>query len=184
MLIEILRKIPYLCEKEVRQNGLSICEKRVTTKKLWFQDEAIEQVQLMLDSYQHWLHEDLVPRKETQAEQARAIFHAPFVIVSHGIEADPILNYGNQLALELWEMDWEMLTKTPSRMTAEPVHRDERALLLKRTTENGYVDDYQGIRISSSGKRFRIDRAIVWNLLDATGSYAGQAATFSSWECL
>jgi len=67
-------------------------------------------------------------------------------------------------------------------MTAEPLHREERAILLKRTTRNGFVDDYQGIRISSSGRRFRIERAIVWNLLDEDGNHAGQAATFSQWH--
>ena len=52
------------------------------------------------------------------------------------------------------------------------------------TTPDGYVDDYRGIRISSSGRRFEIDRATVWNLRDAAQAYAGQAATFSTWRFL
>ena len=93
----------------------------------------------MLNSYQHWLRQELISREGSTAQQAQVLFAALFVVVSHGTEADPIPNYGNQLALELWEMDWETLTKILFRMTAEPVHRDERALLLKRTTENSYV---------------------------------------------
>ena len=81
-------------------------------------------------------------------------------------------------------MDITTLTSTPSRLTAEPVHRDERARLLKRTTEDGFVDDYRGIRISRTGKRFQIHQAIVWNLLDTSGVYRGQAATFSEWDPL
>jgi len=50
--------------------------------------------------------------------------------------------------------------------------------------ENGFIDDYSGIRISSTGRRFHIRQAIVWNVLDEDGRYAGQAATFSSWEFL
>jgi len=69
-------------------------------------------------------------------------------------------------------------------MTAEPVHRQERERLLERTARQGFVDDYQGIRISVSGRRFRIERAIVWNVLDVTGRKIGQAATFSSWHDL
>ena len=138
----------------------------------------------MLDSYRRWIGDDLIPRSGSPGDDARTLFHAPFVVVSHGTEDNPVLNYGNQHALELWEMDIETLTRTPSRETAEPVHRDERAQLLARTTRDGYVDDYSGIRISSSGKRFRIRQAIVWNLIDAAGTYCGQAATFSDWEPL
>ncbi|HEY1064497.1 MAG TPA: MEKHLA domain-containing protein, partial [Pirellulales bacterium] len=92
----------------------------------------------------------------------------------------------NHTALTLWEMDVETITRTPSRLTAEPVHRDERARLLERTARDGYVDDYQGVRISSTGRRFRIEQAIVWNLFAAkSGSEpAGQAATFNSWTPL
>jgi hypothetical protein len=72
----------------------------------------------------------------------------------------------------------------PSRRTAEPVHRDERAQLMARAARDGYVDDYRGVRISSSGKRFLIEQAIVWNLVDAEGNRVGQAATFSQWKPL
>jgi len=61
------------------------------------------------------------------------------------------------------------------------MHRDERQQLLDRTRAQGFVDDYAGIRISATGKRFRIEQAIVWNLLDEAGSYCGQAATFDRW---
>jgi two-component system chemotaxis sensor kinase CheA len=40
------------------------------------------------------------------------------------------------------------------------------------------------IRISRNGRRFRILHATVFNLLDQTGSYVGQAATFADWEPL
>ncbi|HTU26422.1 MAG TPA: MEKHLA domain-containing protein, partial [Pirellulales bacterium] len=53
-----------------------------------------------------------------------------------------------------------------------------------RTASQGFVDDYQGIRISSTGRRFRIEQAVVWNVLDVTGAKVGQAATFSRWRDL
>lgn len=81
-------------------------------------------------------------------------------------------------------MDIPTLTSTPSRLTAEPMHRDERAQLMTRAARDGFVDDYRGIRISSSGKRFLIERAIIWNLIDADGQRVGQAATFSQWKPL
>jgi hypothetical protein len=140
-----------------------------------------DHVQILLDSYRHWLGRELIPRDGSPEDQARRLFEAPFVVVSHGTQSDPILNYGNRAALELWEFDLPRLLATPSRLTAEPMHRDERASLLERTRRDGYVDDYRGIRITATGRRFRIEQAIVWNLRGPNGEDAGQAATFSHW---
>jgi hypothetical protein len=115
---------------------------------------------------------------------AKNIFTAPFVLVSHGTETDPVLNYGNAAALALWEMPWEELTRTPSRLTAEAPNREERARLLAAVTEHGFIDDYSGIRISKTGRRFRIARATVWNLLTEDHQLCGQAAMFGAWEFL
>lgn len=150
----------------------------------WQRRDGIEHAQLLLDSFARLLGRDLIHRDGTAAEQARRLFEAPLVVVSHGTEADPVLSYGNAAALRLWEMDWAAFVQTPSRLTAEPVHRDERARLLERTSRDGYVDDYAGIRISRSGKRFRIEQAIVWNLVDGDGHRRGQAATFDRWTPL
>lgn len=150
----------------------------------WQRDGWIEHTELLLDSFRRWLGRDLLDSRRSPAEDAQALFEAPFVVVSHGTQPDPILNYGNRTALELWEMDLDTLLQTPSRLTAEPVHRDERARLLERTMRDGYVDDYSGIRITATGRRFRINRAIVWNLIDANRQRVGQAATFNTWEWL
>ena len=150
----------------------------------WSCPDQIAHVQMLLDSFTRLLGRDLIPRDASPVEQARRLFESPFVVVSHGTEADPVLNYGNAAALTLWEMDWAAFVQTPSRLTAEPVHRDERARLLERTSRDGYVDDYSGIRISQSGRRFRIEQAIVWNLVDAAGTHRGQAATFDRWTPL
>ncbi|MEI8378695.1 MAG: MEKHLA domain-containing protein [Planctomycetota bacterium] len=144
----------------------------------------VEHTQIMLDSYRHWTGRELIPRIGSAMEHAISLNQAAFVVVSHGTQADPILNYGNQTALSLWEMSVERLIQTPSRLTAEPMHRDERARLMERTTREGFVDDYQGIRISSTGRRFRIDQATVWNLMNSSGQLVGQAATFSEWRFL
>ena len=135
-------------------------------------------------SYQHWTGRPLMPENLARCELAAGLFNAPFVLVSHGTEADPVLNYGNQAALTLWEMTWDELTSTPSRLTAEAPNREERARLLDQVTRQGFIDNYSGVRISKSGRRFRIERAIVWNLLADTGQVCGQAATFAQWEFL
>jgi hypothetical protein len=98
--------------------------------------------------------------------------------------SDPILNYGNAAALALWEMPWEEFTGTPSRLTAEAPNRAERARLLSAVAADGFIDDYSGVRISKTSRRFRIAQATVWNLVTDSGEPCGQAATFSQWEFL
>jgi len=153
-------------------------------ESIWQKTAVITQTQLITHSLRHWTGRDLLPGLFNPFGLAKNIFEAPFVLVSHGTEADPILNYGNAAALQLWEMTWDELTRTPSRLTAEAPNRTERAQLLAAVTANGFIDDYSGIRISKTGRRFRIAQATVWNLLDESGYYAGQAATFSRWEFL
>jgi hypothetical protein len=154
------------------------------TTTIYQQPNVIIWSQILLDSFRNLLGYELISRQETVAQQAQNLFLAPFVVVSHGIQADPILNYGNQTALKLWELDWETLTNTPSRLTAEPMNRETRAMMLKQASETGYIDNYSGVRISSTGNRFKIDRAIIWNLTDSTGNYCGQAATFNNWQLI
>lgn len=151
---------------------------------VWQKPSVIAQTQLIARSLDHWTGRALLPGLFNPLGLAKNVFAAPFVLVSHGTEADPVLNYGNAAALQLWEMTWEELTRTPSRLTAEAPNREERARLLAAVTANGFIDDYAGIRVSKTGRRFRIQQATVWNLLDERGRYAGQAATFSRWEFL
>ena len=151
---------------------------------LWQQAAIVRQTQLILSSYRRWLGKELIERSGDEIDEAQRLFDAPFVVVSHGTQDDPVLNYGNATALALWEMNFEHFTSTPSRMTAEPDQREERSRLLQRTTLSGYIDDYHGIRITRSGRRFRIEGATVWNLLDEAEAYAGQAATFDKYEML
>ena len=150
----------------------------------WQNPSVIAQTQLIARSLNHWTRRNLLPGDFSPAEFAEKVFHAPFVLVSHGTETDPVLNYGNQSALALWEMSWAELTRTPSRFTAEAPNREERARLLAAVTSHGFIDDYSGVRISKSGRRFRIAQATVWNLLDENKNYSGQAAMFSQWEFL
>lgn len=144
---------------------------------------ALEQrCQLILDSYQRLLGKPLLPDGEGSACQR--LWHAPCVVVAHGTGADPVFFFGNRMALARFALDFAAFTQLPSRYSAEPLQRDERARLLERVSRDGYIDDYAGIRISSRGERFMIRQATVWNLLEADGTIQGQAATFSHWEAL
>ena len=138
----------------------------------------------MLDSYRHYIGNDLIERTPDAEQQARTLFEASFVVVSHGVEPDPILNYANQTALDLWELSWDRFIKTPSRLTTEPDERAERERLLTQARAEGYYDGYRGVRISSTGRRFRVEQALIWTVIDSAGKPIGQAATFSQWSNL
>jgi hypothetical protein len=118
------------------------------------------------------------------ASIANDLWHADFVLVSHGIEADPIFNYGNQTALELFELNFSQFSQLPSRKSAAEISQAERDQLLAEVTEYGCIDNYTGIRVSSTGRRFFIENAKVWNLYDENSVYYGQAAVFKSWKHL
>jgi len=150
----------------------------------WNTPALLAHAQRLLDSFRHWTGRELITRTGAEFPQARSLWEEPLVVLSHGIESDPVLNYGNRAALTLWEMDWAAFTKMPSRLTAEPLLREERQRFMARVRAQGYVDDYAGVRISATGKRFKIAQAWVWNVLDADGKLAGQAASFSAWTAV
>lgn len=139
---------------------------------------------IIADSYRRLLGADLLSPAQDSEPFARRLFHAPFAVVSHNIDPDPVFNYANLAALELFEFSWEEFTRLPSRLSAEPVNQAERDRLLAEVTEKGYISDYQGVRISKSGRRFLIKNAIVWNLSDSDRCYYGQAACFKGWRFL
>ncbi|SFF19188.1 MEKHLA domain-containing protein [Nitrosomonas sp. Nm166] len=146
--------------------------------------QTVQWCQYLLDSYAYWTKQELIHRHGTPLEQAERLFNSPFVVASHGIENDPILNYGNRTALNLWAMDWQQFTQTPSKLTAEPINREDRARMLEQVKTQGYISNYSGIRISSTGRRFLADQIIIWNIQTSTGTVIGQGATFSIWKHL
>ncbi len=155
-------------------NGLSV----------WQQAEIIRWSQILANSYQQLLNKPLINIDSTPEALSEALFNAPFALVSHGTQADPIFNYGNQTALQLWSISWDELIQTPSRLSAEAENRETRAKMLQQAAKQGYIDNYQGVRISTTGQRFAIAQAIIWNLSDEQGQPCGQAATFSDWTLL
>lgn len=149
----------------------------------WQQEVIIRHSQRLISSFQHWIGDSLLHiNASSPQEKAQALFEAPFVLVSHGIESDPIFNYGNRKALELWELSWEEFIRMPSRKTAEEVVQEERDRLLAEAATKGFISNYSGIRISDNGKRFYIEDTILWNVLDEQNQHCGQAAFFSKWK--
>lgn len=136
---------------------------------------------LIAESYRRLTGRELVP---AGVDPVEALWNAPRVILAHGIEADPIFFFGNRAALERFGMTAELFAAMPSRLSAEPVNQAERQAALDRVAAHGFVDDYGGDRIAADGRRFRVEAATIWNLIDAEGTIHGQGATFDRWTDL
>ena len=141
------------------------------------------EAQLILHSYQYFLGKPCI-EPATSKNVAQMLYEAPFALVAHDTRADPIFGYANRMAQNAFEMNWTEITSIPSRQSAEPVLQDERQSLLQRVHQFGFIDDYSGIRISKTGKRFWIRNATVWNVIDTNGARVGQAARFDRWDYL
>lgn len=144
----------------------------------------VHHIQRLRQSFRQLLQRDLIDPELSDLEAARAIYQAPFVVVSHDTAVDPVFNYGNRAALDLFEMTWEEFTTLPSRQSAEPPNREERSRLLAAVSTQGFIENYAGVRISRSGRRFVIEQVTVWNVFDSSQTYCGQAATYAKWRYL
>jgi len=142
--------------------------------------------QSIRSSYEHFLKQPfpIVSQHGKDMPLANTLYLSPFALVSHGLEAEPVFNFGNQVALRLFGYDWDSFIELPSKYSAQAMLRQERQKLLATVSEQGYIDNYSGIRISASGKRFHIHQATVWNLIKPNGDPLGQAAMFSRWTWL
>ena len=141
----------------------------------------VQHSQHLLNSFKASTHKDLIDRTSSPEVQAQKLFQAKFVIVSHNTEQDPIFNYGNQAALDLWDFDWTQFTALPSRLSAEPLAQVHRDRLLQAVKAQGYIANYRSVRITRTGKRFWVENATIWMVTDSNGTPIGQAATFSKW---
>jgi PAS domain-containing protein len=124
----------------------------------------------------------LVGKPLTDRDAASLYAEAPFVVLAHDTQPDPIFIYANRAAQDCFGYGAEEFLTLPSRLSAEPVLREERQRLLDSVRAKGFIADYGGIRIAKSGRRFRIRDAVVWQLIGADGTVRGQAATFADWE--
>ncbi len=153
----------------------------------WAEERAIisasvgDRIALIVHSFRTLAGTPLVPEN---ADPELELWNLPAVVVAHATQADPVFFYANRIALTLFEMAAQDFINMPSRYSAEPMERDERARFMAEVLQRNIITDYRGVRISRSGHRFAIEKAIVWILVDDGGLIHGQAACFSQWTPL
>lgn len=147
----------------------------------YMQPEVRSYSELLAASFRQLTGRDLL---EPGKDIAERLYFAPFALVSHGTQDDPVFRYANKAALELWKMPWEEFTSMPSRLSAETMLQEERDRLLAEAARKGYIDTYEGVRIAKDGQRFMIRDTVLWNVADAGGVRHGQACIIRDWEFL
>lgn len=132
--------------------------------------------QLLADSYARLLGRPLVPQAMTVVEATEWLYEsAPFAVLAHSTDPDPLFTYGNKAAQRRFGYTWDEITRLPSRLSAEAPNREERQQFLARVQRLGYEAGYKGVRVTKLGQRFIIEEATLWQLLDADGKLHGQA---------
>ncbi len=140
---------------------------------------------LLCDSYQRLTEESLTGDVVSGDDMALARWlyaENSACLLAHDGQADPIFTYANKASQALFGYDWDEFVTLPSRLSAEAPERAERQRLLDAVARDGFISDYRGVRIAKDGRCFWIERATVWQLIDAAGHCHGQAAVFSNWR--
>lgn len=135
---------------------------------------------LIINSHETIVGFPLMNSNSAGAVAARELFNLENAVLAHDTQTDPIFRYANLSALALFEYTWEELMELPSRLSAEQEAQSKRDQTMRTVLRDGYISNYNGVRITKSGRRFVIENATIWNLIEDNGSPAGQAATFKT----
>lgn len=144
-----------------------------------YQDHAL----LLNESYRHWRGEYLVDQRDP-GKVLEALNEAKFALLSHGLEAEPVFNYGNVQTLSLFGYDHPGFLQLPSRDITAPDAIAERAALRAKVDTHGFVPEFSGVCVTRKGRQFVVDQGEVWQLIDNLGRVHGQAARFDDWHYL
>jgi PAS domain-containing protein len=107
---------------------------------------------------------------------------SPVCVLAHNTDPDPHFIYANKTAQGCFGYSLAEFLALPSRLSAEAPDRAERQRLLDQVAAHGFATGYSGIRIKKSGRRFRIEDGVLWQLRPRYGSLRGVAVTFAKWR--
>lgn len=143
-------------------------------------NEFMESVQQLDTAYRRWTGASLPAPESLNADERLAWLHAraPYALLAHGTQADPLFYYANEQALASFKYSREQFIGMPSRFSASPLDREMRQTLLEQVTAKGIAHGYSGYRVDRLGQAFMIHQGSVWTLIDEQGAPCGQAALF------
>lgn len=135
----------------------------------------------MARSYKQLTGEDLV-EGDSSGDIGDALYEADELLLCHDGATDPLFTYANRAAQRVFELEWNKFIGMPSRLSAAPDAQADRNELIVQATESGFFTGYSGVRVSSSGRKFEIQDAVLWRVTDEAGSVLGLACRVPSWR--
>mmetsp|Transcript_14710 Transcript_14710/g.23932 ORF Transcript_14710/g.23932 Transcript_14710/m.23932 type:complete len:173 (-) Transcript_14710:2202-2720(-) len=134
-------------------------------------------VHLLQESYKHYTGKQL--GGEEMATWEALHNSEAFVLASVGIQDDPIFNYGNRAAMNVFKLDWDEFTQFPGRYSADEENRESREKLLKMANQAEYLPDVEAIRVDAEKRRFKLVDAELFTVLSGDKqTRIGQAVWF------
>ena len=133
-----------------------------------------EWVRWSSDSLQKFTGESLLDKLQVSTWQE---IHEStrFAVLSHGTQEDPIYHYFNRGSLELFERTAEEIFTLPSRFSAPESERQKRAQIVSDVAvECRTLPEI--LRVTKTGKLFRAQNVIYWNVYNDEGTRLGQSA--------
>jgi PAS domain S-box-containing protein len=143
----------------------------------------VQFAELLTYSYQRIVGTSMLPSDQAGADAARWLYEdAPFALLAQDTSTDPRFVYANRKAQRCFEYSWDEFVVMPARLSAHAADQEHRRKFLEGVLQQGYADNYRGLRIAKSGRRFWIEDTTVWNLVDRNGILQGQAALVPRWN--
>ena len=90
----------------------------------------------------------------TPRSAERVYAQASHPVLAHNTDPDPRFIYANRAAQTAFEYDWDEITSLPSRLSAEPVDREERQRLLDSVARHGFAIAIRGCASPSPAGAF------------------------------
>ena len=131
-------------------------------------------------AYTYWTKGETFP-VPVEAEKNREWWldqKAPFGLLVHDTQEDPVFIYANQRAQELFGYTQQEFLEIPSRKSAPSMEQQGRNQLLAEVAEIGIAQGYTGTRVDKQGNLFEITNVSVWKVLDAKQQVVAEAAMF------
>ena len=144
-----------------------------------FNDHAL----LLNESHRRWTGEYLVAERDP-GEVLAALNEADMVIVSYGLEREPVFNYGNVKALSMLGYQLENFIQLAHKITIPEQETLISLELSQKVEQQGYIENYSGHRLAKNGRLWRVESGVCWQLSDNLGRVHGHAACFQDWHQL
>ena len=146
----------------------------------WRTSALCQLASIIVSAHRRHTGRDLVAADADALALADALYATPQVVLAHDGASDPRYLYANRAAQALWGYSWAEFIGMPSRLSAPPEGRQRRDGLLATARATGVIHAPDQVRVTRTGRLFRIAEVVLWNL----DGVPGQAATFDRWSFL